>query len=142
MLGSMTARMWRAALRSGLVGAAAGILLLPWPALAQRQPAFVGRRVTAVVLEREGLSVTDPALLILVTTRVGAPLSMTDVRETIAHLDGLDRFDDIQVLPEADSDGVRLRDGHLVVGVFSEVCFQRKQRQHATYGCPMLYIST
>lgn len=109
MLGSMTARMWRAALRSGLVGAAAGILLLPWPALAQRQPAFVGRRVTAVVLEREGLSVTDPALLILVTTRVGAPLSMTDVRETIAHLDGLDRFDDIQVLPEADSDGVRLR---------------------------------
>lgn len=109
MLGSMTARMWRAALRSGLVGAAAGILLLPWPALAQRQPAFVGRRVTAVVLEREGLPVTDPALLILVTTRVGAPLSMTDVRETIAHLDGLDRFDDIQVLPEADSDGVRLR---------------------------------
>ena len=96
-----------AACRSGLIAVAAGILLSP--SLAQGQPAFVGRRVTAVVMEQEGLPVTDPALVALVKTRVGAPLSMTDVRESIAHLDGLDRFDDIQVLPEADGDGVRLR---------------------------------
>ncbi|MEQ1897543.1 MAG: POTRA domain-containing protein [Vicinamibacterales bacterium] len=102
----MTARMRLAAFRVGLA-AMAGMLLSP--ALAQGQPAFAGRRVTAVVLEREGLPVTDPALVALVKTRVGAPLSMTDVRESIAHLDGLDRFDDIQVLPEADGDGVRLR---------------------------------
>ena len=96
-----------AACRSGLIAVAAGILLSP--SLAQGQAVFVGRRVTAVVMEREGLPVTDPALVALVKTRVGAPLSMTDVRDSIAHLDGLDRFDDIQVLPEADGDGVRLR---------------------------------
>ena len=109
MPGRMTARMRMAAFRSGVIAVAAWLLLLPSPALAQGQPGFVGRRVTAVVLEREGLRVTDVALLALVQTRVGAPLSMTDVRESIAHLDGLDRFDDIQVLPEADGDGVRLR---------------------------------
>ena len=106
----MTARLLRmAACRSGLNAASVGILLLGSPVLVQGQPALVGRRVTAVVMEREGLPVTDPALVALVKTRIGAPLSMTDVRESIGHLDGLDRFDDIQVLPEADGDGVRLR---------------------------------
>jgi outer membrane protein insertion porin family len=75
--------------------------------------AYVGRtveRAEAVVEDR----VSDEALLVsLIETRVGEPLSMTAVRETIAHLYSLGRFQAISVEALPAGDGVALR-YHLV----------------------------
>ena len=59
--------------------------------------------------EREGRPVVDPAITGLIETAVGQPLSMRQVRETIAHLVNLNLFDDVQVLSEPSGrGGVRL----------------------------------
>jgi outer membrane protein insertion porin family len=59
--------------------------------------------------EREGRPVTSPAIMGLIETAVGQPLSMRQVRETIAHLVNLNLFDDVQVLSEPSGrGGVRL----------------------------------
>ncbi|MGH9241816.1 MAG: hypothetical protein ACRD3G_27540, partial [Vicinamibacterales bacterium] len=47
---------------------------------------LVGQPIVDVVVEQEGQRVTDPAILDLIDTRVGQPLSMTSVRETFDHL--------------------------------------------------------
>jgi outer membrane protein insertion porin family len=69
----------------------------------------IGQPIVAVVVEQEGLAVTDPLVHGLIETTVGEPLSMRDVRETILHLDNLRRFDDIQPFAEAVPGGVRIR---------------------------------
>ena len=48
-------------------------------------------------LQSGGVELRDPALLEIVDTRAGQPLAMADVRETLAHLFGLGRYQDIQV---------------------------------------------
>jgi len=65
--------------------------------------------VDEVRAEREGRPVTDIAITGLIETVTGRPLSMPQVRETIAHLLNLNLFDDVQVLQEASGrGGVRL----------------------------------
>src|SRR5206468_11374426 len=49
----------------------------------------------AVRLVLEGHETTEPALMQVVETRVGQPLSMAEVRQTIAHLFSLGRFEDV-----------------------------------------------
>ncbi|MGE0359141.1 MAG: POTRA domain-containing protein [Vicinamibacterales bacterium] len=78
-------------------------------AAAAELDALLGRRLTDVRLVVGGAPVTDDALLILVETRVGAPLAMADVRQTIDHLVALGRFLDIRVVGQPDGDGVQLR---------------------------------
>lgn len=51
---------------------------------------------------------TERLILGLIETEVGEPLSIGEVRESIDHLYGLGRFDDIQVIPERDGTGVRV----------------------------------
>jgi outer membrane protein insertion porin family len=76
-------------------------------ARAQETPAPT---IAQVVVEREGRMVTDPFILNLLETKVGAPLSMRDVRETVAHLIGLDVFEDVRVEQEPrPSGGVLVR---------------------------------
>ena len=58
---------------------------------------YLGRPVVEVRLQSDGAEVRERALLDLVQTRVGAPLTMTQVRETLAHLFGLGRYEDVQV---------------------------------------------
>jgi outer membrane protein insertion porin family len=73
---------------------------------------FLGRTLVDVRVELGGVAFADPSVLQLIETRVGEPLSMERVRESIDHLVGLGRFEDIRVLAEASagpSDGVRLR---------------------------------
>jgi outer membrane protein assembly complex protein YaeT len=70
---------------------------------------LIGQPVVDVIVEQEGQRVIDPLILGLVQTRVGQPLSMTDVRETFDHLFALRRFDDIRPTAEAVAGGVRLR---------------------------------
>jgi outer membrane protein insertion porin family len=65
--------------------------------------------VDEIRAEREGRPVTSPAILDLIETATGRPLSMRQVRETIAHLVNLNLFDDVQVLSEPSGrGGVRL----------------------------------
>ena len=45
----------------------------------------------------------------LIETHVGSPLDAKEVRETIAHLMSLNRFDDVQVLAEDAGAGIRVR---------------------------------
>jgi outer membrane protein assembly factor BamA len=77
------------------------------PAAAQRPPeSFSGRQVTQVRVLVEGVPSTDPALIDLVETPVGRPLSMAAVRASIAHLYSLGRFQDVQVEAIDAADGV------------------------------------
>jgi len=65
--------------------------------------------VDEIRAEREGRPVTNPAILDLIETPSGRPLSMRQVRETIAHLVNLNQFEDVQVLSEPSGrGGVRL----------------------------------
>jgi outer membrane protein assembly factor BamA len=86
----------------------AGTTGAPQAAPNPQQPAaaaYVGERVASVSLLIEGRPTTEPALSDVIATPVGAPLSLTDVRETITHLYSLGRFDDVQVDAEHTPDG-------------------------------------
>jgi outer membrane protein insertion porin family len=103
----------------------AGLLVLValWPAgaAAQAQPvpqlplsqfpaaSFIGKRIVNVQFASEGLPVNDPALAGLIATRVGDPLSMAAVRESLSHLYSLGRFEDVQVEAGDQDGGVGLR---------------------------------
>ena len=65
--------------------------------------------VVAVAIEQEGQPVTERLITDLVETRVGEPLSMAAVRETIGHFMSLNRFDDVQAYSENVAGGVRVR---------------------------------
>jgi outer membrane protein insertion porin family len=89
------------------------IALLTPPPLAAQGGAPPGAPPAPVVdeirAEREGQPVASPAILSLIETAAGRPLSMRQVRETIAHLVNLNLFDDVQVLSEPSGrGGVRL----------------------------------
>ena len=66
-------------------------------------------RMVDVRVEIGGAAVSEPAVLRLIETRIGEPLSMTDVRETIDHLVGLGRFEDVQLFARARPGGARRR---------------------------------
>ena len=91
-------------------------VLLPAPLAAQgaalqQAPAapFISKTIVEIRLETEGRPTDDPAVVDLVATRVGQPLAMADVRESIAHLFGLGRFQDVRVEAVEVPGGVRLR---------------------------------
>ena len=69
---------------------------------------FVGRTISHVELVVEGQRSDDEMLLGLIETRAGSPLSMASVRESIAHVYSLGRFQEVSVDAAADGDGVRL----------------------------------
>jgi outer membrane protein insertion porin family len=85
---------------------AMGVLAAPWAAAQTPAGAPV---VDDIRAEREGQPVTNPAITNLIETPTGRPLSMRQVRETIAHLVNLNLFDDVQVLSEPSGrGGIRL----------------------------------
>jgi outer membrane protein insertion porin family len=61
---------------------------------------LLGRILADVRIEVGGAVSSDAALLQLVETRVGEPLSMERIRESIDHLIGLGRFEDVRVFVE------------------------------------------
>lgn len=69
---------------------------------------YAGRVISNVRLLTEGRAAADPGLLDLVETRRGQPLAPAAVRESIAHLFTLGRFEDIQVDASEAADGVEL----------------------------------
>ena len=79
-------------------------------ASAQTPPtAFIGQRVVEVRVAAEGRAISDPMIGRLVETHVGDPLSMAQVRESITHIFGLGRFQDVQVEATPAAGGVALR---------------------------------
>lgn len=70
---------------------------------------FVGQRIVEIGIAAEGRPVDDPLMNGLVETHVGDPLSMAQVRESIIHIFGLGRYQDIQVEATAVAGGVALR---------------------------------
>jgi outer membrane protein assembly complex protein YaeT len=69
----------------------------------------IGRPITSVRVEQEGRLVTDQQIIGLIETRVTRPLSMADVRNTIDHLYGIGRFDDVQVSAEVSGAGLLVK---------------------------------
>ena len=63
--------------------------------------AHAGLPLASVRIEIEGRQSDEPALVELVETRVGAPLSLEAVRESIAHLYSLRRFENVEVHAES-----------------------------------------
>lgn len=81
---------------------AAGVV----PASAQPSAdVHVGRVITSVDVLVDGRTGSEAAMADLVETRVGDRLSLAEVRESIAHLYSLGRFQDIQVEAFAAPDG-------------------------------------
>ena len=74
------------------------LLLAAAPALAQAPAArYVGRPVSDVEVFIENTPATEDVLARLIEVRPGEPLSMHAIRESIAHLYSLRRFQDIRV---------------------------------------------
>ena len=96
-------------MRSTVALALALLAVTGAPADAQLLPAYVGQRITDVQLVREGQPLADPAVTGLVETHAGQPLSMAQVRESITHIFGLGRFQDVQVEALPSPGGVLLR---------------------------------
>jgi outer membrane protein insertion porin family len=87
-----------------------GVLGCPSAFAQQAPPAapFVGKPVVWVAVSVEGRPSTDPVLLEAVQTKIGRPLDMADVRETMTHLYTLGRFDDVQVEANEAAGGVAI----------------------------------
>jgi outer membrane protein insertion porin family len=90
---------------------AAGVLLVA-PAVAAAQSVaakYAGRPIEEVRVLIERAPSSEPILLELIEARAGQPLSIASVRESIEHLYGLGRFQDVQVeAEEGPGGGVRL----------------------------------
>ncbi len=91
---------------------------LPWVILhfafcilhcASTASAQVGQPIVEQQLDEEGRVVNEPAVIRLLETHVGDLLSVRAVRETIAHLMALGRYDDVRALSEAVTGGVRIK---------------------------------
>jgi outer membrane protein insertion porin family len=87
----------------------AALALLLSAADAPAQPEQIEPPIVEVRLDQEGRPVNEPAVLRLLETHVGDRLSVRSVRETIAHLMALGRYEDVQVYSEPASGGVRLK---------------------------------
>jgi outer membrane protein insertion porin family len=71
--------------------------------------AYLGRPVASVQLRIEDRDTTDPVLTQVVSTVAGQPLSMLQVRESIAHLYSLGRFEGVSVDATLENGRVVLR---------------------------------
>ena len=85
---------------------------------------YVGKPVLEVRFVSEGQPVPDSALLELVETRVGPPLSMRQIRESVLHLFTLGRFQDVQVDATPVQQGVALRYELIPLQVVERLEFQ------------------
>jgi outer membrane protein insertion porin family len=69
---------------------------------------WVGRTITSILIEVEGERVQNPSLIAVLQVRTGVTLVEAAVREGLAHLRGLGRYESVTVSPRADGQGVAL----------------------------------
>ena len=84
------------------------VLAATGPASAQVD-ALVGQRVVAIDFVSDGRPTDDPAVAELVETRIGEPLAMRQVRESLTHLYSTGRYGGVWVEARALPTGVALR---------------------------------
>jgi outer membrane protein insertion porin family len=84
----------------------------------------MGRRIASVRIEVEGTASEDPTLVDLVETRPGEPLDAREVRESIAHLFGLARFEDVRVDATEVEGGLALRYELIPVHSVQRIAFE------------------
>ena len=77
----------------------------PDPVPQTAAPIYIGRPIADVRVLVEGRQSDDPSFRDLLETHAGEPLAMADVRESIAHLYTLGRFQDIRVNAAAATGG-------------------------------------
>ncbi len=70
---------------------------------------YLGKPVASVRVLVEGRETVDPAVTQIVETRVGAPLSMAEVRDSVTRLFSLGRFEDVRVDAALENGRVALR---------------------------------
>ena len=110
--------------QTALVCVLSALCVLCGSAVARAEVAdYVGKPVTSIRLVLDGRDTTEPALVQVVETRLGDPLSMLDVRESIAHLFSLGRFDDVRVDAGMEGGGVALRYELTPIHVVSKIEF-------------------
>src|SRR5687768_12700672 len=85
---------------------------------------YVGRQVVAVDVFVGGMPSRDAMVADLIETRPGEPLSMATVRETIAHIYSLGRYQEVSVDATATGEGVRLRFDLLPIQTVTEISFR------------------
>ena len=85
---------------------------------------YLGRTIVELHLRSNGAELNDPALLEIVETKVGQPLAMAPVRETLAHLFGLGRYQQIEVDATARANGVVLTYSLVVVQRVRRIAFE------------------
>ena len=96
--------------RVSIAGAVGTLLVLAAsPAAAADPGALAGRTVVEVRLFRDGRPLDEPSLLDFIETRPGQPLSMRQVRESLAHLFSLGDFVDVRASASDAPQGVSLR---------------------------------
>ncbi len=96
--------------RVSIAGAVGTLLVLAAsPAAAADPGTLAGRTVVDVRLFRDGRSLDEPSLLDFIETRPGQPLSMRQVRESLAHLFSLGDFVDVRASASEAPRGVSLR---------------------------------
>jgi outer membrane protein insertion porin family len=93
------------------------------PAAAAPVDELFGRRIVSVTVAIEGVATTDRALVDLIETHVEAPLEAEDVRESIAHLFGLGRYEDVRVYADPSGDGAAVRYDLIPAHVVGEIEF-------------------
>ena len=69
---------------------------------------YLGKPIASVRFESEGRDAAEDRLRQMLETRVGRPLSMMEVRQTIAHMFSLGRYEDVRVHASATPNGVAL----------------------------------
>jgi outer membrane protein insertion porin family len=99
---------WRSAAVRAVVQSCLLAVVCAAPAAAEVAD-YLGKPVTSIRLLLDGRDTAEPDLVQVVETRVGRPLSMVDVRESLTHLYSLGRFDDVRVDATAEGGGVALR---------------------------------
>lgn len=85
---------------------------------------YAGEPVAEVTLVSDGRILSDPSILELVETDVGAPLSIRQVRESLTHLFSLGTFEDVRVAGGRLEHGVALRYELVPLAVIERIDFE------------------
>lgn len=76
--------------------------------LSPEMAAWIGKTVTGVRMEVEGQPLENATFASLLEVRVGTPLTEGDLRESLAHVRSLGRYESVTVTGQADGNGVAL----------------------------------
>jgi outer membrane protein insertion porin family len=93
------------------------------PEIADPLATYVGRPIVSVSVTLEGARTTDPAVLDLIEVKTDRPLAARDVRDSIAHLFSLGRFEDVRVYATPVEGGVAVRVELLPVHAVGRIAF-------------------